>query len=279
MYMYGGALHLYDMVQVDCGLPAHKRVVTALALLRPSNATFHALLASLRLFSSHHLRHYSEQTALACHFANDSFVLPCRALWDMSAPGASRSGLEKAISTSERQCKRFALQNMRKSWPDKPAAQIAEWAGAGACALMRENQHKCGTFNASEVLAVHFKGKHKPWLLASRKLAGTAKCGRLRHGQLEYEDVSHSSDIRSRQYALQQGPPIWDKVGGFCLSGGGEGRKLRWAMLPKGRRQEDQIIKNDLVPQGCCDMTTVIAAEWYSLIRGPAIKPTRPEVL
>ena len=77
-----------DLVQAGCGLSLPRRGVGAFFLLRPAMATFDALLAFTATFSPHHLRHYSEQTAINCFFANRSRTLPCDFLFDVASPAA-----------------------------------------------------------------------------------------------------------------------------------------------------------------------------------------------
>ena len=79
------AQHVYDMVQAGCSLPQERRGVGALFSVRPSRESFTALMAHVMTYSSHHLRHYSEQTALSCFFANRSRTLGCGFLYDVRA--------------------------------------------------------------------------------------------------------------------------------------------------------------------------------------------------
>eukprot|EP00966_Prymnesium_polylepis_P058419 1352853-Prymnesium_polylepis.1 len=96
------AHHPYDMVQAGCALPTRRRGVGALFAVRPSRSTFDALLRFTQSFSEHHLRHYSEQTALSCFFANRSRTLDCGFLFDLANPMARRAVAKESMAAHDR---------------------------------------------------------------------------------------------------------------------------------------------------------------------------------
>ncbi|KAL1510127.1 hypothetical protein AB1Y20_006459 [Prymnesium parvum] len=170
------AHHPTDQMQALCGIPAERRGVGAMYLMRPSDAVFLRLLDSIRSFqvSIHHFSHYGEQTGLNCFFKNDSATLPSDYLYDLNspvsdfcAPGAT---VHECSERFRRSCNRWSLWTMRQACVriDEGASLPLEksecdrFAGAAVCDQSIEHARRVATWSTN-VRAVHFKGKMKPW--------------------------------------------------------------------------------------------------------------------
>ena len=150
--LYLGAPHTHDLVQAGCGLPLERRLVGAMGLLRPSIATHDALRALASSMSAHHLQHYSEQSAVACHFANASLVLPCSTLFDASSPFGQR-GSRRLLNTSRRWCYKMGKPNMRLAWPTRPKPLANSWATFARCDEAARHRERCDVFPSPQALA------------------------------------------------------------------------------------------------------------------------------
>ena len=168
------AHHPYDLVQGGrCGIPLPQRAVSALMMIRPSDATFSSLVEECNRYDERHLQHYSEQTALACwaHRRASLHTLDCSYLYDISIGATGKGRLANCIRWSG-----FAKHECR--------AVEAHVRGPS-----------CDWLNiSSSVRAVHFKGKLKPWHHADPLKCLPLRRGRLRLGKNSTAAVVHVQD-------------------------------------------------------------------------------------
>ena len=248
-----GANHPYEMVQAGCGVPIEQRAVGGLFVLRPFVQTYWELLAHLHTYTEHHLQHYSEQTALACFFRgrNTSATMGCAALFDLAGPMAQRNP-EVLLKQSEKNCRFHALANMKRSWPHASPRKLQAWAGRGACAATMRHNGACGKWDGKAAVAVHFKGKYKPWLFLSRGMRAKNLCAPLKHGMLR-------TVLTGRMLTLTNSTLRWDDATQTCVEAE-SGVPVRWAPSPYKK-------DSPIVPKQCCDLRTLMAADWYNLLR------------
>merc|ERR1740117_492616 len=80
-------------------------------------------------FSTYHLTHFSEQTALACFFSNVSQTLPCGYLYDTDLP---RHVIGQPMHTA---CMRWSGLSMKKACFIVPRSKCMKpyWSPRAAC--------------------------------------------------------------------------------------------------------------------------------------------------
>ena len=155
------AHHPYDMVQGMCGVRLERRIQGSLMLVTPSAHILSALLARLRTApfgnNSWHLRHYSEQTVVACHFLAENapaavptlaspsssraaITLPCRTLFDLGGPTASgcltnrfSAVGDSCLLVHHANCLSHGPSNVERACLLSPPSACAPLAGEAVC--------------------------------------------------------------------------------------------------------------------------------------------------
>ena len=272
------AHHPHDMIQAQCGLPPERRGVSAMFAARPNLATLDGLTAYLRTFNAFHLRHYSEQTALACYFANRSRTLPLEYLYDIANPLHS-PGARRWLSN----CETYGPSQMRSACfvPGRKACEpFASRSGyiQPFCsnAMERLTSHYEWSLVAGSVRAVHFKGKVKPWGSEGHKIANLCdmSSGSLKVNLADRDAPTGSTNAtpaRARLIRVQpndtlsfdpnQRYPVakWDRPG-VCFS-------KRWNLpVYFGRRTRANNRRGLPVHRRCCNFETLLTAHWNNIL-------------
>ena len=219
------ANHPYDFKQAACARSVSQRAIGALMVLSPSVTVYRALLRDMLARPWHWaLSNYSEQTGLACFFSDAQTlrVLPCTLLWDVSIP-----------------------QVMTNRW----LKDCIKYSGEQreTCRTVQAHTMSTCTWSAvrSRAVAVHFKGKAKPWAHAARSCLAL-RSGRLLHAGIRNITAAATDELK------------WHH--GMCYNAGRPGGlRVHWAT-------------GKLVPKSCCKTATLLQAEWYYLHRSGKAK-------
>jgi hypothetical protein len=257
------AHHPYDMQQAQCGIPIERRGVGGFFVARPNLSTYQALLPYVRAFPAHHLEHYSEQTALACFFKNRTRTLPCSFLLDLGSPAMSSCSPGASPSTCLRKhrqnCAKFGTENMRRSCLTQPAESCDRFAGAKTCGAISTHVSTCGAWSqqSTEVRAVHYKGRIKPWPIGNKQRNNNWMCSPMRSGALllANESAMATMDLADdfRWDAEMQLPGASRR--GACLSLR-RGLPVHWAKRRDGY----------MVARKCCHPETMMSAHWHAVL-------------
>ena len=244
------AHHAYDLVQAQCNVPLLRRGVCAFYAFEPSMATYDALVTQVRSYSSYHLQHFSEQTALNCFFSRESVTLPCGHVYDVALPRHLAGGAAHA------ECVRWSAQSMRRACFVAPASRCENpgWSGRAACdeiaAHVRDN---CG-WPAGGAHAVHFKGSEKPWRHQCRAQAAR---GRL---VTRLDAAPNAAPIPIERNPLLAEGIEWD--GTACVARVSRS-PVEWEY--NGHPELRPSTRRPAVPRRCCTTSTLLVAEWYAM--------------
>ena len=170
------AHHPYDQLQAQCGIAPANRGIAAMFVMSPNLTTYSELLLYVRRRFTLSQLTYSDQTGLVCFFANRTRTLPCSYLYEPANPLYS-PGIRRYM----KECRMYGKQNVLRNCLAGSPDGCASWNPATACEEVRQNlQTRCLWPNVySEVHAVHFKGKSKPWPSMQQR---TMACRHLRIG-------------------------------------------------------------------------------------------------
>lgn len=248
------AHHPYDHLQAQCGVPVVARGIAAMIVMRPSLATFEALMAYLlRRFKAEQLL-YSDQTGLMCYFGNRSRTLPCPYLYDVSMMSTA-----SFLTRWMRNCQIFVRQHVLKNClPDIPDG-CHSLATRQVCDETKAHvQSSCEWPSvAAGARAVHFKGNTKPWPGAGSKL-----CRFLRHGMPGIRGLSangQASYTRLDTTDRLDWNASWWQPGaarrGACVS-------ATWGLPVHWAREAD----GPILTRKCCAPYTLMAAHWNELL-------------
>jgi len=257
------AHHPYEMQQAQCGIPVHQRGVGGLFVARPNESTFSELVAYIATYPTHHLQHYSEQTALSCFFRNRTRVLPCSFLFDLSSPAMSSCTPGASSTTCLRKhmqnCIKFGPTNMRRSCLSQPPESCDKWADREACLAVSQHVRTCGSWpvHSRDVRAVHFKGRIKPWPTGNSQRNNNWMCRPMRSGALRL--MNGSSLVKAKLYDTFR----WEaelllpgtQRRGACISTL-SGVPVHWAKRSQG----------PMVARKCCHAETLMSAEWHEIL-------------
>ena len=279
------AHHPYDLVQgASCGVMRSRRAVSALFALNPSATTFDALVRHLRggAYNAYHLRHFSEQTAIACFFANRSRILPCAYLFDLGTlqwqPG--QGGVKSCGAHSARMVTRATPRCARAQ------SGCAGHFGPAVCsatALHLQRDECRWSASRSQVRAIHFKGVQKPWRILSKWCTG------LRSGRLVAVNATVGSwalrmasepaaplgtvDARDEIHWIKHSSTLADGPNARCVSLEHANATVRWSHRPPSdaewaswtRRQRYLWQRALIVPRYCCNLETLLTTEWFAM--------------
>ena len=204
---------------------------------------------------------YADQTGLMCYFGlNRTKTMPCHFLMDVAnpllVPGARKWFLN---------CFGMLRQHMQKQCfrgsPKK--ACLPPGGAATTChAVLNHLRGNCVWRRvSSEVRAVHFKGKVKPWPFAPTH--ANNMCRAVMHGSLRMRDGGGSTKVASTIDDLEwNATASSEPSAGACVSvsigarvyWGGSGVSLKEALA---------------LPKKCCHYHTLISAEWNRLLTAP----------
>ena len=235
--------HAYDLVQGKrCGIPVGKRGVGAFLGFRPDRSAFKGLMQHLSTYDAAHLNHYSEQTAVACYYHTQQqlHTLPCATFYDTTVERNTRTRFDLGEHPSMHQGFGSCLE-----WggvPRKECARISDHI-RGAC--MWKSVH-------ASVLAVHFKGKTKPWYHVARV------CSPILDGRLSL--LTSTAWLGANATGLDDLHWKGSRSDGACMS---RRHRLAVAWAARPGRAGGRAVP---VPKRCCLPNTALAAEWNELL-------------
>ena len=267
------AHHESDLVQAHCGVPLAQRSIGAFFSFAPSATTFTELARQLVRYSANAyvMKHFSEQALLACHFNNDSRrVLPCGYLFSINNPASTACRFdgrppEICLRIHRRACERHAPQTLRDS-----CTLGGHQPGSDGCsALVRSQRGVCAAISAHasahcrwrpdagvDIRAVHFKGRKKPWALASEACApvtlGTMRVG---HAQARGAAPNRSQALLPLSPFAVHDSPVWrgePRGHGECLVvNRTDAPRIHWAD------------GSPIDARRCCTLELLLASIWY----------------
>jgi hypothetical protein len=255
------AHHPYDNVQAQCGIPRERRGIAAMFVLRPSETVFQAYLQFIRRRLTKPLQlMYADQTGLMCFFGLErSETLPCSFLMDAANP------LRHATSW-KRNCERMLPVHLEKQCMDDSPRGACRAEPKVCTATLRHLQANCEWRRvASDVRAVHFKGKIKPWPPGYG--SGERVCRPVMHGPL----VAYPEAPGGEATLLKATEDLeWDASLACTARACGKARRPGACVSATSRSRVHWAAYGGVpgrgVPRECCHFHTPLRAEWNQLL-------------
>ena len=249
--------HPNDMVQNQCRIRIERRDIGALFVSRPATATFISLLKYIKSYPTFHLKHYSQQTALACFFADRTQVLPSSFLYDLASPASkwcvpgadSDVCLRKYLSN----CIRYSGLNLRRSCLTLPPDSFKEFASKEICeATSQHARMECAWERVSDdVRAVHWKGRMQPWIKGNKQCGNNSMCSFLQAGALLQRNTQRGTQHVPLTMLGLSDYLKWDQTHRRCRSVS-TGQVFFWGQGWGG-----------MLSRKCCHVESLMSTSWH----------------
>ena len=231
-------------------------------VLSPDLATYAKLLAYVRRRFAGTQLTYSDQTGLMCFFGQRAHTLPCAYLYEPANP-LYNPGLKRYM----KECRVYGKQNVLRNCLAGTQDGCSSWEPRVGCEQVRQNlENNCAWPKVySEVHAVHFKGKSKPWPSMMRRTMG---CRHLRLGMPIVREASTGRGGNAT-VALEAADLLeWDAATGTCMNRRLQ-RPVYWqatqCKVTAGSGRCGGVAPIEL-PK-CCTFNTLLAAKWHEHLR------------